>query len=597
MRLLFNPDDWLPPTSLAWIVLVALLAGGGAGTGMRRVAGRWVAMLALLGLVVLGLPAVSLPMLAALDVPEAEVPVGGGPGPPAAIVILSADVQRTGTPGLAAIGPMTLERERAGAALARRTGLPVLVTGGIVSMPPAVAGLMATSMASDFGVAVRWAESRSGTTWENAEFSVPILRRAGIQRVFLVTHAWHMRRSLLAFPPGRDAGGGGFGAVGPVAIPQYVGFRAEDVVVGAGLSRHPRVGGVGLVSGAAGLAGDARVKDGLLPLEALGPEWDGVLAAGEGVQSRLPWFEATAAAALGPGEQAGALAVWRDGRPLGLLPVAVEAGGRARSLTTMYTTEFQPLVAVSDAGEAGAAWGQLMRRWGVVVLEAMDPGWAGLAPFLAGVRRAGLVVWTFEHFGNWHEEGIGSWEGYLAGRPGALRETLRRRGRAAARDASIRVEVVREPDGVEAALAAYEAVYARSWKVPEPYRGFNEAVLQRLAAMGVLRLGVMWRGAEPLAAQYWTVQDGRATVLKLAHDEGVKGLSPGSLLTAHMIRLVLSEGVTALDFGRGDDPYKKDWVGERRQRVGVVVANPRRVSGMLSVMRRGVGQVLRRVRG
>ncbi len=188
----FAVDTWLPPASLGLTALLLLLLG-------RR--GRTLGIVALGLLVLLSLPIVSLPLMAALDVeepPAADQPVASGTGP-GAIVILSADVQRTAIPGLAEIGPLTLERERAGAALARRTGLPVLVTGGLVTAPPPVGALMAASLATDFGVPVRWAETRSGTTWENATMSVPLLRASGIDQVYVVTHAWHMRRALLAF--------------------------------------------------------------------------------------------------------------------------------------------------------------------------------------------------------------------------------------------------------------------------------------------------------------------------------------------------------------------------------------------------------------
>lgn len=179
-------DLLLPPASLAGLALLALLV-------FRR-RGRLLAVLLLAPLVLLSLPIVAMPLLAGLG-PGAE-PEGALPQ---AIVILSADVEWTGVPGQTDLGVLTLERERAGAALHRRTGLPILVTGGLVTAPPPVAAMMARSMSEDFNAPVTWVELRSSTTWENAQFSVPILRGAGIGRVYLVTHAWHMRRALLSF--------------------------------------------------------------------------------------------------------------------------------------------------------------------------------------------------------------------------------------------------------------------------------------------------------------------------------------------------------------------------------------------------------------
>jgi uncharacterized SAM-binding protein YcdF (DUF218 family) len=121
--------------------------------------------------------------------------------PPGAIVILSADVARmAGETPETEVGYLTLERLRAGAALYRRIGLPVLVTGGAPrdgGLPIAV--LMAHSLAQDFNVPVRWTETNSKDTWENAQDSAAILAAAGIRSVYLVTHAWHMRRAMIAF--------------------------------------------------------------------------------------------------------------------------------------------------------------------------------------------------------------------------------------------------------------------------------------------------------------------------------------------------------------------------------------------------------------
>jgi len=121
--------------------------------------------------------------------------------PPGAIVILSAG-RRVYAPefGAETLDELSLERVRYGALLARATRLPVLVSGGLGGEGrPSLAQLMADALRSDYGIAARWLESRSANTAENAILSSEILRSAGINRVILVTHAWHMKRARAAF--------------------------------------------------------------------------------------------------------------------------------------------------------------------------------------------------------------------------------------------------------------------------------------------------------------------------------------------------------------------------------------------------------------
>lgn len=150
-------------------------------------------------LVVLALPFVGDSMLAAL---EEDVPLPARPDvKPGAIVILSADIARYRgeDPGFGP-GHLSLERERSAAALFHRVQLPILITGGVLQPgDPPIADVMAASMHDDFQIAVRWTERRSRDTWQNAEYTAPILRKDGIRAVYLVTHAWHMKRALIAF--------------------------------------------------------------------------------------------------------------------------------------------------------------------------------------------------------------------------------------------------------------------------------------------------------------------------------------------------------------------------------------------------------------
>ncbi len=120
---------------------------------------------------------------------------------PEAIVVLGAgrnrDAPEYGGESTSLAG---IERLRYAALLQRKTGLPILVTGGR-PLPDTVseARLMATVLRDEYQVPVRWLEEDSHTTWQNAAFTDRILTENGVQSAWLVTQAWHMPRSLYAF--------------------------------------------------------------------------------------------------------------------------------------------------------------------------------------------------------------------------------------------------------------------------------------------------------------------------------------------------------------------------------------------------------------
>ena len=123
---------------------------------------------------------------------------------PAAIVVLAAGRRRApefgGDAEHETVDGLTLERLRYGAYLARKTNLPVLVSGGLGRLDHApLAELMAETLEADYDLHAKWLESKSATTAENAIFSSGILKQAGITHIFLVTHAWHMKRAVAAF--------------------------------------------------------------------------------------------------------------------------------------------------------------------------------------------------------------------------------------------------------------------------------------------------------------------------------------------------------------------------------------------------------------
>lgn len=194
--------EWLL-TNLASAALLPplnLLLLGFLGLRMqrrRRPAGRWLLATSLVGLLLLSTPFVSGHLLRLVSTDPVQ-PRGDEAD---AIVILGGGMKdKEPEYGGDTLGSFTLERLRYGAWLARRLGKPVLVTGGRVRDDMLTeAAVMRAALETEYGIPVRWAEERSINTLENARFSAGMLKQDGIRRIYLVSHAWHLKRAVPQF--------------------------------------------------------------------------------------------------------------------------------------------------------------------------------------------------------------------------------------------------------------------------------------------------------------------------------------------------------------------------------------------------------------
>jgi len=316
-----------------------------------------------------------------------------------------------------------------------------------------------------------------------------------------------------------------------------------------------------------------------------------------------PWFEAFLAAGLQAGAEPVFFILNGPAGPRALLPCQRVAHGdpSVSSLTSFYSCDFRPLIAAGDdaAFDLGRAAAERLSGEAVFGFDSLDSSWPQLDPFLKGLARPGRALLRYAHFGRWWEDVRGrGFDDYLADREGALREVIRRKTARLEREGAMLtlIGAGSPAAGTEAGIADYEAVYAASWKEAEPFPDFQPTLMRRLADAGWLRLALLHLDGRPIAAQLWTLVGGTATVLKLAHDRQFDKQSPGTVLTAFAIRSLMEEGrIERLDFGRGDDPYKRGWARNRTPHIGVrSVSLARRP---LSVARHLLGAAIRGVRG
>jgi CelD/BcsL family acetyltransferase involved in cellulose biosynthesis len=202
----------------------------------------------------------------------------------------------------------------------------------------------------------------------------------------------------------------------------------------------------------------------------------------------------------------------------------------------------------------------------------------------------------FFAFGNWYEPVTTDWTAYLAARGGTLRSTIKRMGKKFTAEGGV-LEVVTRPENLAEAIAAYEEVYAASWKNPEPFPAFMPGLLQTCAEKGALRLGVARLNGRPIAAQAWIVSHGRAEIYKVAYDQSYKAYAPGTLVTASLMQHVIEvDRVREVDYLMGDDPYKKTWMSKRRERWGIVAYNLRSLPGLAGFAIEALGRTFKHLR-
>ena len=308
---------------------------------------------------------------------------------------------------------------------------------------------------------------------------------------------------------------------------------------------------------------------------------------GEAPFDRLAWWLGLAQdCALAP-----ILAVARQGDGLAALPLARAPNGLT-GLANWYTFRLRPLVSEgADGPRLLSAIARGLRHRAARVTLAQVPGENGEIDLLARAFRAGGWFVAVRLCDTNHVLDVGgrSYEAYLATRPGPLRTTLKRKAKKVA------CEIHR--DWSEAIWADYETVYAASWKGEEGSMAFLKRFAREEAEDGRLRLGIARADGQPVAAQLWTVEGGTAFIHKLAYVEEARPLSPGTILSAALFQAVIDgDHVAHVDFGTGDDPYKRDWMERQRPRWQMVAMDPRRPGQWRGIARALARGLLSRLR-
>jgi hypothetical protein len=319
------------------------------------------------------------------------------------------------------------------------------------------------------------------------------------------------------------------------------------------------------------------------------------------IEFGLPWLRNLAATALPPGESAWLYIARTRGSDFVALPLRLNSKNRTiHALSNWYSSIWSPVVHCDQPQAFYKAIFSFIannERLVSLSLSPIDPEGAcfrELQTALQDTRWKGLHTWNC--FANWiHPMGHQDYEAYLAGRPSRVRNTIRRKSKGFLEGDAGELIIIDDIRRYPGASSQFLAVYGQSWKPQEPFPAFIPGLLETASERHWLRLGLAIYKGKPVAAQIWLVANGTAAIFKLAYHSAYRSLSPGTVLTAHMMQHVIDiDRITTIDYLTGDDDYKQDWMSVQRERRGIAGYNTITLRGWAGRLSHGLKTLVKK---
>lgn len=242
----------------------------------------------------------------------------------------------------------------------------------------------------------------------------------------------------------------------------------------------------------------------------------------------------------------------------------------------------------AGVAEAVAAWleqsqhaDQGRHAWDRLELLGVDAEDPALTLLTERLEAGGCAVHRKPGLNTWRLDLPGSWEKYLAVLSKSHRKQVRRAQRRVLQSPRARVRWAEGENEVRRGMAILIKLHQRrrrslgepgSYASP-PYETFMETVCERFALGDRLRLGWIELDGEPVAAELNFAGDGVVYSYQSGLDPSRLAEEPGRLMQIAVLERAVEEGMRAVDFLRGDEPYKQHWRAKPRATLEVHIAS------------------------
>jgi len=271
-----------------------------------------------------------------------------------------------------------------------------------------------------------------------------------------------------------------------------------------------------------------------------------------------------------------------DGSLVGLAPWYLSrtlADGRAiRFLGSgIVCSDYLSLLA-REGRETDVAWAVadwLAARtdlWDLIELSGVDAQDIAVPELGRRLTGAGNETHFFSGPNCWRAELPRTWDAYLATLVASKRQRARRLQRRLLDTGRAAIRVIDDVARWDEGFAVFQQLHQKRrtsigdpgcFATPEFGRFLNEAGRELLRSEHAVMLVLEIDGA-PAAAEYNLLGGGIAYFYQAGIDPDRLADQPGHMLTAARIERIIYRGYRALDFLRGDEPYKAQWGAKAR---------------------------------
>jgi len=256
------------------------------------------------------------------------------------------------------------------------------------------------------------------------------------------------------------------------------------------------------------------------------------------------------------------------------------------SLTSVYSAESEPLYTKKGHGHEyfNILFSHVCKKhsWYGMQLGAFNEQRSTYNEIVEQCK----YVKTFSKTDNWYEDNIRSFEQYYDGRSSRLKNTVKRKTKQLAKKYDYQIKIISCEKRFGLFFPQYKAIYQKSWKGEEFSYDFIEKVCLKAIDENKLRFGLLFIDDIAVAAQIWFLQQGTASIFKLAYDPQYKQYSVGSILSMALSQQVIDiDKIHTIEFGMGSESYKKDWMSKCKKRATLQIFNHKTILGNILAFR------------